>query len=186
MLVLGHVAAATVSGHALDRRADLRSVIFFTLLADLIDKPLGLIVFRETINNGRVWFHSLSVNLLLTLLLVLARKPGVYSLALWLHQLCDRMWMRPWVALWPLTGAFGYRDLPLENWVYSVLNPYNLVSEAIGLVVLLEFARRTGLLRWDRFLLWLGTGELSSDLGREAKAPRLGAVSHGPDFGDGG
>jgi inner membrane protein len=161
VLVLGHVAAATVSGHALDRRADLRWVIFFTLLADLVDKPLGLVVFRETINNGRVWFHSLSVNLLLTLVLVLARKPGVYSLALWLHQLCDRMWMRPWVALWPFTGAFGFRYLPLENWVYSVLNPYNLVSEAIGLLVLAEFARRTGLFHWQRLLGWARTGELS-------------------------
>jgi hypothetical protein len=163
LLVLGHVAAATVSSHALDRRADLRWVMFFALLADLIDKPLGLIVFRETINNGRVWFHSLSVNLLLTFVLLLARRPLVYALALWLHQLCDRMWMRPWVALWPFTGAFGYRYLPLEDWVYSVLNPYNLVSEAIGFVVLLEFARRTGLLRFRRLLAWARTGELRPD-----------------------
>jgi inner membrane protein len=161
VLVLGHVAAATVSGHALDRRVDLRWVIFFTLLADIVDKPLGLVVFRETINNGRVWFHSLAVNLLLTLLLVLGRKPGVYSLALWLHQLCDRMWMRPWVALWPFTGAFSYRYLPIDEWVYGVLNPYNVVSEVIGLVVLLEFARRTGLLRWSRLVAWARSGELS-------------------------
>jgi inner membrane protein len=160
VLVLGHVAAATVSCHALDRRADLRWVIFFTLVADIIDKPLGLWVFKETINNGRVWFHSLSVNLLITLVLMLARKPAVYALALWLHQLCDRMWMRPWVALWPFTGRFGYRDLEFDDWVYGILNPYNVVSEVVGLTVLLVFAWRYGMLQPSRFWRWARTGNL--------------------------
>ncbi|HEY7698339.1 MAG TPA: hypothetical protein VIE88_07975, partial [Vicinamibacteria bacterium] len=160
MLVFGHVAAATVSCHALDRRADLRWVIFFTLVADIIDKPLGLWIFKETINNGRVWFHSLSVNLLVTLVLVVARKPGVYSLSLWLHQLCDRMWMRPWVALWPLTGRFGYRDLPFEDWVYGIFNPYNVVSDVVGLVVLVFFAWRYRLFRGERLKTWLRSGQI--------------------------
>lgn len=156
------MAAATVSCHALDRRADLRFVILFTLLADIIDKPFGLWVFKETINNGRVWFHSLSVNLLLTMVLMLARKPGVYVLALWLHQLCDRMWMRPWVALWPFTGRFGYRDLDFDDWVYGILNPYNVVSDIVGLLVLIAFARRYGMLQPSRLWLWVRTGELSA------------------------
>jgi len=160
VLVFGHVAAATVSCHALDRRADLRFVIFFTLVADIVDKPLGLWVFKETINNGRVWFHSLAVNLLVSLALVLLRKPGVYVLALWLHQLCDLMWTRPWVALWPLTGRFGYRDLAFEDWVYGIFNPYNVVSDVIGLVVLAAFARQYGLLRPSRLWAWARTGKL--------------------------
>jgi hypothetical protein len=160
VLVFGHVAAAAVSCRALDRRADLRFIIFFTLLADIIDKPFGLWVFKETINNGRVWFHSLSVNLLITVILVLARKPLVYALALWLHQLCDRMWMRPWVALWPLTGRFGYRDLAFEDWVYGIFNPYNVVSEAIGIAVLAAFAWRYGMLRPTRLWEWARSGEL--------------------------
>lgn len=163
MLVFGHVAAAAVSCRALDRRADLRWVIFFTLVADIIDKPLGLWVFRETINNGRVWFHSLAVNLLVTLFLVLARKPGVYALSLWLHQLCDRMWMRPWVALWPFTGRFGYRDLTFEDWVYGIFNPYNVVSDVVGLAVLLFFAWRYGLFRLERLAAWMRTGRLSTE-----------------------
>lgn len=162
MLVFGHVAAATVAWHTLDRRADLRWVVFFTLVADIVDKPLGLWVFRETINNGRVWFHSVSVNLLVTCLLILLRKPGVYALALWLHQLCDLMWTRPWVALWPLTGRFGYRDLPLEDWVYAILNPCNVVSDAVGLVILAVFAWRYGLFQRSRFWVWVRTGALEA------------------------
>ena len=162
MLVLGHVASATTACRALDRRADLRAVVFLTLLADLVDKPFGLIVFRETINNGRVWFHSLAVNLVLTLLLVLWRKPLVFGLALWMHQLCDLMWTRPWVALWPLTGAFGYRDLPLDQWVYSVFNRYNVVTEILGLFVLAFFAARYRLYRRDPLWHLLTKGRLGS------------------------
>ncbi len=164
MLVLGHIAAASIACHAIDKKADLRFVVFLTLLADIIDKPFGLVIFSETINNGRVWFHSLAVNLALSAVLLLWRKPLVYVLALWFHQLCDRMWMRPWVALWPLTGAFGYRDLPLDEWVYSVFSPYNVISDVLGLAVLVVFARYYGLLRWERFKTFLVTGKLEKRL----------------------
>jgi hypothetical protein len=163
VLVFGHVAAATVSCHALDRRADLRWVIFLTLVADIVDKPLGLWVFKDTINNGRVWFHSIAVNLLLTMVLLLARKPGVYALSLWLHQFCDRMWMRPWVALWPFTGRFGYRYLPFEDWVYGIFNPYNVVSDVVGLGVLLFFVWRFGLFRRERLADLVRTGRFSRE-----------------------
>lgn len=162
MLVFGHVASAAAACHGLDRRADLRWVIFLTLLADLVDKPLGLVVFRETINNGRVWFHSLLVNALLTVVLLAWRRPLVYPLALWMHQLCDLMWMRPWVALWPLTGRFGYRVMELDEWVYNVLNPYNVASDVAGLIVLAWFVRRYELYRVDELARWLRTGRLVS------------------------
>ena len=161
MLVFGHVAAATAAAQTLDPKADLRWVVVLTLLADIIDKPFGLIIFSETINNGRVWFHSLLVNLVLSLVLLLWRKPVVYVLALWLHQLCDRMWMRPWVALWPWTGRFGYRDLPLDDWVYSVFNRYNVTTDVVGLVFLLGFAWYYQLYRRDRWMPFLTKGELS-------------------------
>ncbi len=162
MLVFGHVAAATVTCHSLDRRADLRWIIFLTLVADIVDKPLGLWVFSETINNGRVWFHSLAVNLLVSLLLVIARKPGVYVLALWLHQLCDRMWMRPWVALWPLTGRFGYRDLAFEDWVYGIFSPYNVVSDLVGLAILAVLVGRYRLFQPSRLRAWARSGALEA------------------------
>ena len=164
MLVFGHVATATVACRGLEPRVDLRAIVFWTLVADLIDKPLGLVVFADTINNGRVWFHSLAVNLVLSAALLAWRKPPVYVLALWLHQLCDRMWMRPWVALWPLSGAFGYRDLPLDEWVYSILNPYNVISEAVGVAVLTFFVFRYRLYQADRLRALFRTGRLESPL----------------------
>jgi len=162
MLVFGHVASAALPARWVAPKADLRWVIFFALLADLIDKPVGLVIFRETLNNGRVYFHSLSVNLFITLVLIAWRKPLIYALALWTHQLCDLMWTRPWVALWPFTGYFGYRDLPLEDWVYSVLNPYNVTTEVVGLIVTIFFVVLYRL--YDRECLreWLRTGTLET------------------------
>lgn len=139
MLVLGHIAAAGATSRWFDRRADLRWVVFFGLLADLIDKPVGLVLFRESFNNGRVYCHSLLFNLLLTLILVALHKPLVYSLALWIHQGIDLMWTRPWVALWPFTGSFGYREMELEQWVSLTLSPYHVVSEALGFAVIAFF-----------------------------------------------
>jgi hypothetical protein len=70
--------------------------------------------------------------------------------------------MRPWVALWPLMGRFGYRDLAFEDWVYGIFNPYNVVSDVVGLAVLLVFAWRYQLFRWERLRAWLRTGELAA------------------------
>jgi membrane-bound metal-dependent hydrolase YbcI (DUF457 family) len=162
MLVFGHIASASLPARWASPNADLRWVIFFALLADLIDKPLGLVIFRETLNNGRVYFHSLLVNLLLTVALVLWDKPLVYALALWMHQLGDLMWTRPWVALWPFTGRFSYRDLPLEEWVYSVLNPYNLSTEAIGLAVTTWVVIGFRLYDRRRLRAWLRSGRLEA------------------------
>jgi hypothetical protein len=160
MLVFGHIATATLVCYGADRKVDLRLVVLFTLLADIIDKPLGLIVFRESINNGRVWFHSLLVNLALSVVILVWRRSTVLVLALWLHQACDRMWMRPWVALWPFTGVFGYRARPFSDWIYGLLSPYNVISDVIGLVVLLFLAWRYELFRADRLAALFRNGHL--------------------------
>ncbi len=167
MLVLGHVVSATVAARWAGKASDLRWVIFFGLLADLVDKPIGLVIFKETINNGRVYFHSLLVNLVLTLLLVAFRKPLVYPLALWIHQLTDLMWTRPSVAFWPFTGGFGYRDLPFDQWIYSALSPYNVATEVIGVVVVAAVVVRYRLYRKPILLGWIRSGRLPGDPIRE-------------------
>ena len=162
MLVLGHAATATIAGRWVSETTDLRWIVFFGVLADLVDKPLGLVLFRETLNNGRVYFHSLLVNLALTLVLLALRKPIVYSLVLWLHQCCDLMWTRPWVALWPFKGALGYRDLPLGEWVYSVFSPYNVTTEIAGLLFFAWFFFYHGFHDVSRLRSFLATGKLPS------------------------
>ena len=160
MILCGHIATGFLAARCVAKKADLRWVVFFSLLADLIDKPVGLVLFRETINNGRVYFHSLLVNLLLTAFLLLAKKPLIYPLALWVHQFFDLMWNRPWVAMWPVTGTFGFRDLSNEQWVWSVLNPYNLWSELAGLTVVVAFVLWFRLYKRPVLVALLSSGRL--------------------------
>ena len=63
-----------------------------------------------------------------------------------------------------MTGAFGYRDLPLDQWLYGMLNPYNVISDVLGLAVLVVFAWYYGLLQWKRFKSFLMTGKLEKRL----------------------
>jgi hypothetical protein len=98
--------------------------------------------------------------LLLTLILVALHKPLVYSLALWVHQWVDLMWTRPWVALWPFTGAFGYREMELEHWVSLTLSPYHLVAEAVGFALIACFVFRHKLLELTHLSAWIRSGTL--------------------------
>ncbi len=43
-------------------RVDYRVVAFASLLPDLIDKPIGRVLFRARYNSGRLWAHALLVN----------------------------------------------------------------------------------------------------------------------------
>jgi hypothetical protein len=171
MLVLGHAATATVAARWVNEKVDLRWIVFFGILADLVDKPIGLILFRQTLNNGRVYFHSILVNLLVMTVLIVLRKPLVYSLVLWVHQFCDLMWARPWVALWPLKGSLGYRDLPLNEWVYSVLGPYNVTTELAGGVFFTWLVFRYRLYVGARLRYFLSTGRLPSSARAASATP---------------
>jgi inner membrane protein len=162
MLILGHAAGAAAAARWVNEEVDLRWVVTFAVLADLVDKPIGLVIFRETLNNGRVYFHSILVNLLVMLVLLILGKPLVYSLALWIHQLSDLMWTRPWVALWPFTGAFGYRDLPIEEWVHSAFGPYNITTEIAGLCFFTWLVFRYRLHEGRRLRYVLMSGRLPS------------------------
>ena len=160
MFVFGHLATTCVAARWAGEKVEVRWVILFSLLADLVDKPIGLLLLRDSFNSGRIYGHSLLINLVLTFVLVLLHKPLIYSLALWLHQFCDLKWTRPWVALWPFAGPLTYRDFPLNEWVIASLNPYHVVAEVVGSAVVVCFLFRKGLLDRRRLLCWMRTGTL--------------------------
>jgi hypothetical protein len=56
-------------------------------------------------------------------------------------------------------AALG-RALAFEDWVYGIFNPYNVVSDVVGLVVLAAFAWRYRLFRPSRLWAWARTGKL--------------------------
>lgn len=80
------------------------------LLPDLIDKPIGMIIFASTFSSGRIIAHTLlfSFSLLLAGLYTYEKKSDIKILALasgsFFHLLEDHMWASPKTLLWPLLG----------------------------------------------------------------------------------
>lgn len=89
---------------------DPRYLVVGALLPDLIDKPLGMIVFASTISNGRMISHTLVFSFILFLIgLYLYDKRGdirIISLASgsFFHLIEDQMWNTPKTLFWPLFG----------------------------------------------------------------------------------
>ena len=95
---------------------DLRYLAIGALLPDLIDKPLGMIVFASTISNGRMISHTLVFSLALFIIgLYLYDKRSniiVITLALgsFFHLMEDKMWETPQTLFWPLFGWYFPKD----------------------------------------------------------------------------
>ncbi len=68
MLILGHLIIGLIIGFILYEVFHARSIIVFcaigSVLPDLVDKGLGHIVFSSSLDNGRIFFHSLGIVLL--------------------------------------------------------------------------------------------------------------------------
>ena len=90
-----------------------------SILPDLIDKPVGLLLFPEIFGTGRIFGHALLVvGLVLFIgILVYTRYPrtGILLLALvagiFTHQVLDAMWLQPANWYWPTLGSFT-REVP--------------------------------------------------------------------------
>lgn len=99
---------------------DCRALIYCavgSLLPDLIDKPLGHIIFSE-LGNGRIFFHSLTICICIAFLGVILmwwwRHPGLLFIAAGMlsHQLADAMWTQPRSWYWPVFGGFPQKYNP--------------------------------------------------------------------------
>ncbi|AGL01038.1 metal-dependent hydrolase [Desulfoscipio gibsoniae] len=129
---------------------DLRLVIIGSILPDIIDKPLGGIIFKETIGNGRIYSHTL---LFLLFLLVVAAyvwskysKPGMLVVAggCIVHHILDGIWLYPGTFLWPAYGWAFPKGNP-ENWLQLWLNlltePRYFLQEVIGGIIIICFVK---------------------------------------------
>lgn len=150
-------------------RVDYRLVLVGSLLPDLIDKPVGIYLFRETFSNGRIFGHSLLFLLFLFLLGLYLHHRFRWSGGLILcfcsaiHLLLDGMWSDPKTLLWPLYGfAFEKEDLAL--WIPHMLcalktQPCVYVPECLGAICLVGFG--VELLLRREVLRFLKTGLVS-------------------------
>ena len=138
-----------------DPNVDLRFLTLGSILPDLIDKPIGTILFVDALGSGRLFAHSLLfASLLLVGVLVLSR-PGVWrrrfmavAIGSLFHLVLDGMWTIKEVFLWP---AFGWQLPPGPESFWTQLpertlaDPWLLVQEALGILYLIYLWRRAEL-----------------------------------------
>lgn len=119
------------------------------VLPDLIDKPIGHILFADAIGYGRIYTHTLLFCFALMVIgLVIAKykkTPVVPALAVGIlsHQILDLMWLEPINWLYPVMGPFR-GHLPSDYW-YSLLsgemsNPVEVIlAIVLGIGIILSF-----------------------------------------------
>lgn len=164
MLLFAHVGLALASARLLSH-ASLAFLALGSMLPDIIDKPLGLIVFGSP-NMGRTAAHTLLFLLLLSALSFSSRDVRLFSLTwgMLVHLSLDFMWNSPQILFWPLLGPFPSAPLLdtmsyLEMLLSGLKNPVVAIPEFVGLAYLLFFAyaQRSQALAWiDHHLKRLG------------------------------
>lgn len=128
---------------------DYRLVLLGSMLPDIIDKPLGGFIFKDTLGSGRTYAHTLIFLLLLggtgLFFWVKEKRAGILVLAggSFVHHILDGMWCLPETYLWPFYGWSFPKGNPegwFWQWMESLLtDPGVCLPEIIGIVFTLYF-----------------------------------------------
>lgn len=95
---------------------DPKYLVIGALLPDIIDKPLGMVIFASTITTGRMICHTLLFSLLLLLvgLYLYEEKRDIRIISLstgsLFHLIEDQLWKSPKILFWPLQGLSFPKD----------------------------------------------------------------------------
>jgi membrane-bound metal-dependent hydrolase YbcI (DUF457 family) len=122
MLFLAHLVIGLIIGFILYQIFNARTIIIFcaigSVLPDLVDKGLGHIIFSSSLDNGRIFFHSLFMVLLFAVAGLIVWKYYrsfaflVVGFGIILHQLADSMWTSPVSWYYPLLGPYPVDNAP--------------------------------------------------------------------------
>lgn len=158
------------------RSIDYRVVMLGGILPDLIDKPIGTLLFRQEFQNGRIFGHTLLFALILVLGIQTflrgrtARRWFVLPIGCLVHLGLDGMWNDPITLFWPLFGTDFPTTISPDYWLEIFLRPFQepvyALQESFGLLLLVYFAFAFGLNRKGRLVDFLRTGTLTDTEGR--------------------
>jgi len=127
---------------------DYRLVFLGSMLPDIIDKPLGGLILRETLGNGRIYSHTLLFLLFLLIPGVFVcfkyKRPGLFVVAggSTIHCILDGMWYFPETFLWPVYGWSFPKGDPenwLRLWAYLLTYPKYYIPEILGGTIIIIF-----------------------------------------------
>lgn len=136
MFVFAHLFIGCTIGIMLSRwfhdRRLLPVAAVAAILPDILDKPVGHILLAGSLNNGRIFFHSLLGTAAVLILVILIWKSRI----LWVlpaviggflsHQLIDAMWKEPVTWYFPLFGPFQPATNPdyfMSHFLAEITNP---------------------------------------------------------------
>ena len=167
MLLFGHIGITlgiffvfSYLAPRLETIIDRRYLVVGALLPDLIDKPLGLIIFASTISNGRMISHTLlfSITLFIIGLYFYEKRNSIVIITLasgsFFHLMEDQMWNTPQTLFWPLLGWSFPKDniangiafllmLFKESFTLNLSQGFSLertfIPEIIGMAVVVIF-----------------------------------------------
>lgn len=134
---------------SLVKRIDIRLLLVGSLLPDIIDKPIGQLLFKESLSNGRIFSHTLLFLILITFWgFFFYRHYGktwflFLSFGAFMHLILDQMWRTPGTLLWPILGL-KFERIDLTGWIEGMwhgllTDPAIYIPELIGLFVLIWF-----------------------------------------------
>lgn len=196
MLVLGHVGitfGAAIAGEAIRRqrnernslsnplaafrrstvslsqRIDLRLLAIASLLPDIIDKPLGLLIYPSALGSGRLFCHTIWFPAVLFAAAAIVRSIRIRRALLVLafggamHLLLDFMWRTPATLFRPLLEP-SQQGSGLALWFEAIVraltsNPCTYVPEITGAILLALFI--TPVVRTKSVTHFLKTGVLA-------------------------
>lgn len=160
----GLLPLVTGASASLRRHVDLRFLLAGSLLPDIIDKPVGLLLFPDLLGNGRIFCHTLLFPAALAIAgIVLYRARGmthvlVLAYGSTMHLVLDAMWRSPATLLWPFAGPMPRGGVG-EHWLAQIIttlltNPAAYVPEMAGAILLAPLLwailRNGGLVRFLR------------------------------------
>ena len=146
MLILGHLVIGLIIGFILYEIFHARTIIVFCaiggVLPDLVDKVLGRIIFSSSLDNGRIFFHSLGIVLLFAVVgLIVWRYYRSFSFlvvgfGVLLHQIVDMMWRDPVTWYYPLLGPYQ-ADVTPDYFQQAIQAELTSVTEWIFFIAIL-------------------------------------------------
>ncbi len=148
MLLFAHLGLALLAARPF-RRADLTFVAIGSMLPDIIDKPLGVMLYGS-FSMGRILAHTLLFLLLLATLALYLRDIRIVSLffGVLIHLMLDYMWNSPVTFLWPLLGPFpSATHIDTINYIEMLLSglrdPGIFIPELMGIAYIIYLAAET-------------------------------------------
>ena len=121
----------------------LAFVALGSLLPDIIDKPLGYLIYGD-MGTGRIFAHTLLFFIVLAAIAAALRSRKLASLAggVFAHLIEDSMWKMPTVLFWPLLGSFPVNPPQgvlsyIQMLLMGLQNPAILIPEILGFVSLI-------------------------------------------------